>query len=69
MEYICAKYKQAEETSDNRAEVSAGSLRKYTYVLPSGRRLKVVVDDDGDLVETASTTPCFLLRMEDELEG
>ena len=31
-------------------------LRKHTYVLPSGRVLKVVVDDDNELVAGAAPT-------------
>lgn len=48
-----------------RAMGSTTVVRKYTYVLPSGRRLKVIVDDDSEIVETGSANPCFLLRMED----
>lgn len=29
-------------------------LRKYTYVLPSGRVMKVVVDSDSELLASAS---------------
>ncbi len=68
MEFICAKCKQELEMSDDRIAVSTGDVKKYTYLLPSGRQLKVVVDSESDFMQTASSTPCFLLKMEDDPE-
>ena len=50
-------------------EPSKTNLKKYTYVLPSGRKLKVVLDESGDYTETACSVPCFLLRIDDEVVG
>ncbi len=66
MTYMCEGSFRDEAKREARGGTSASVVKKYTYVLPSGRRLKVVVDDDSELVETASTAPCLLLRMEDE---
>jgi hypothetical protein len=69
MEFISAKCSDEQLVEDDNLTASAGSVRKYTYVLPSGRRLKVVVDDEADFVQTGSSTPCFVLRMEDDPES
>ena len=68
MELIKAGSSPQERSGDKASAVSAGAIKKYTYVLPSGRRLKVVVDDDAEHVQTASSPPCFVLRMEDDPE-
>lgn len=69
MEFICAK--RGEEQSPNEEHVAAhsGKTRKYTYVLRSGRTLKVVVDDETEFAGTALSTPWFMVRMEDEAEA
>jgi len=48
---------------------SVGGTQKHTFVLPSGRKLKVYVDNTSEFVETACSTPCFLLNIEDEAVG
>jgi hypothetical protein len=38
-----------------RAEVSVRKmLKKYVYMLPSGRKMTVVLDDEGDLTPVAA---------------
>ncbi len=65
MEFMCARCKE-EQAADSDSATSVGTMKKYTYVLPSGRTVKVFVDDESDFVQTASSTPCFVLRMEDD---
>ncbi len=71
MEFTNAELEEKQEMENDSAETSANakSIKKYTYVLPSGRKLKVVVDDGSEFVETACSSPCFLLRIEDEAVG
>ena len=57
------------KAESNETELSKGNLKKYTYLLPSGRKLKVILDDSGDYSETACSSPCFLLRIDDEAVG
>jgi len=68
MEFISVQCSE-EQAADGVLTVSAGTVKKYTYVLPSGRRLKVVIDDESEYVQTASAAPCFVLRMEDSPES
>ena len=68
MRFTCEGYVESEMRRNGEAGSPASVVRKYTYVLPSGRKLKVVVDDDTEMVETAATTPCFMLRMEDDTD-
>jgi len=57
------------KAESNANDLSKGNVKKYTYLLPSGRKLKVVLDDSGEYSETACSTPCFLLRIDDEAVG
>lgn len=68
MEFISVQCSE-EQAADGVLVVSPGTVKKYTYVLPSGRRLKVVVDDESEYVQTACAAPCFVLRMEDDPEA
>ena len=69
MEFICERCKEEQRIGDDRANAPSGKPKKYTYVLRSGRTLKVVVDDESEFIATASSTPWFLLKMEDEPES
>lgn len=69
MDSINAKCDKRQKSKYESPEVATGSLKKYTYVLPSGRKLKVIVDDGRDCAETACSSPSFLLRIDDETEG
>lgn len=69
MEFINTRSNEERGIGDDRVMVSTGNVKKYTYILPSGREIKVVVDHESELVETATTVPWFLVRIEDELES
>lgn len=69
MEFTSAKCEEEKGIKDDSAETSTKGVKKYTYLLPSGRKLKVVVDDGSEFVETACSSPCFLLRIDDETVG
>lgn len=45
-----------QEKSERREEISPGKLRKYIYVLPSGRKFKVVLDGGIEPFGTAART-------------
>lgn len=52
---VCAVCERNIVEGKERLEISAQrSVRKYIYVLPSGRKIKVVVDDEVDMVRSAA---------------
>lgn len=49
MEAVCVMCGMELEARQNPLRVSVErAVRKYTYVLPSGRKIKVVVDNDTE---------------------
>lgn len=55
MDVICAFCELGREEEKERLEPSGErAVRKYTYTLPSGRKVIVVVDDESELVAVPS---------------
>lgn len=51
MDVICALCEMGRMEEKERVRVPVErAVRKYTYELPSGRKLTVVTDDEGELV-------------------
>ena len=51
LDVICAFCELGREEEKERLETSGErQVRKYTYTLPSGRKVIVVVDDESELV-------------------
>jgi hypothetical protein len=48
MKDIVDKAEQDKNTVKNPVDYSASRFRKYKYVLPSGRILKILVDDESE---------------------
>jgi len=53
MKYETAGRGEEEERRNYGTEDSLERLRKYTYILPSGRRVMVVLDDEVEPAGTA----------------
>jgi len=54
-EIAWAVEERGEESTLKRAEISVRKmLRKYVYILPSGRRMIVVMDDEAELAPVAA---------------
>ena len=54
MEYIAEEHTQERTPGNERIVTSFARFRKYTYVLPSGRKLMIVQYDENDLVRSAA---------------
>ena len=54
MEFFVDERKKEQTAGNERVVTSLARLRKYTYVLPSGRKLKIIQYDENDLVRSAA---------------
>jgi succinylarginine dihydrolase len=54
MKTVTDSPEQQQLPAENHRRPFVPRLRKHTYVLPSGRVLKVVVDDDSELMAGAA---------------
>ena len=54
MENVVDECLNEQTAGKERISLSVTRLRKYTYVLPSGRTLKVLQYDENDLVKHAA---------------
>jgi hypothetical protein len=49
MEFVVDERKKEQTAGNERVVTSLARLRKYTFVLPSGRTLKIIQYDENDL--------------------